>query len=236
MLDLPDVTLVAVFTVAHDVERAAVADCLAKVRFGDVQVYTDRPLNGEVRCGPFVDGELEHFVARDIPPRIRTSHTLFVQWDGWVVNPSAWRAEFLEYDYVGAPWWYRDGMNVGNSGFSLRSERLMDFLARNSGEYPYGSPFDHVLCRVQRPQLEQQHGFSWAPSDLAWRFSFERTARYPTAEVFGFHGVFNWVHVLSLDQIVERVEKMDDYVRSKPEFGELTALVVNRWGEVPWVR
>lgn len=43
---------------------------------------------------------------------IETPHVLVVQYDGFILNPDAWTDEFLEYDYVGAPWWYEDEWNV----------------------------------------------------------------------------------------------------------------------------
>ena len=44
MLDLPDLTLVAVYTVCHELTEMAVAECTRHVRFGDVKLFTDRPL------------------------------------------------------------------------------------------------------------------------------------------------------------------------------------------------
>ena len=33
-----------------------------------------------------------------------TSHCLIVQPDSWITNPSKWSNDFLNYDYIGAPW------------------------------------------------------------------------------------------------------------------------------------
>ena len=43
MLDLPNLTLVAIYTVAHELTEMAVAECTRHVRFGDVKLFTDRP-------------------------------------------------------------------------------------------------------------------------------------------------------------------------------------------------
>ena len=44
---------------------------------------------------------------------MRTPHVLLIQWDGFVVNPSAWSDEFLDFDYVGARWgWPTDGHTI----------------------------------------------------------------------------------------------------------------------------
>ena len=58
MLDLPDLTLVAVYTVAHELTEMAVAECTRHVRFGDVKLFTDRPLRSQgdaIQIEPFGD-------------------------------------------------------------------------------------------------------------------------------------------------------------------------------------
>ncbi len=58
MLDLPDLTLVAIYTVAHELTEMAVAECTRHVRFGDVKLFTDRPLRSQaeaIQIEPFVD-------------------------------------------------------------------------------------------------------------------------------------------------------------------------------------
>ena len=55
------------------------------------------------------------FVIRELHKYVDTSHCLLVQWDGYVLNPKSWLPQFLDYDYIGAPW---NGNVVGNGGFS----------------------------------------------------------------------------------------------------------------------
>lgn len=241
VLDLPDVTLFCADTVAHDLTVAALDDCLRHVRFGDVKLFSDRTLGrDEVRIEKFASSaEMTRFVNYEMPRYIKTSHVLYFQWDGWIVDPSQWTDEFLRYDYIGAPWWYGDGYNVGNSGFCLRSKALIDFLAAHPDEFPPGSPEDEVLCRHYRRALPQ---FRWADEDLAWRFAFERTVRNPVfweadiwpfpvvPSAFGFHGAFNWPLVLTKDECERRVAMMPEYARQKPEYQELMWLMSHKWG------
>ncbi|MDE6636463.1 MAG: hypothetical protein K2K09_07675, partial [Lachnospiraceae bacterium] len=35
---------------------------------------------------------------------IDTDYVLLVHADGFVIHPESWRDEFLQYDYIGAPW------------------------------------------------------------------------------------------------------------------------------------
>ncbi len=227
MLHLPDVTLVAVYTVEHELTLAAVDECCRHAQFGAVRLFTDRDQGRDTILTPPFTGlrGAGEFTTYEVPKHIETSHALFIHWDSWVVDPAAWTDEFLACDYVGAPWWYRDGMNVGNSGFCLRSRRLLDFLAAHPDEFPLGSPEDHVLCREYRPRLPQ---FQWASDALAKQFSFERTPR-PVGPCFGFHGMFNWPAVMTDDQIWARLARATPYVSRSSHYRELLGVMYNRW-------
>src|SRR5215475_6278927 len=133
-MNLPDVTLVMIETRQHDLALLAVKDCLAKVQFGDVLIFTDK--------SSFFSSQLDNVRVIEVPdwptkigwsrwlwsgvaPYLRTAYMLAIQWDAWIVNAESWDNDFYCYDYIGAPWWYKDNRNVGNGGFSLRSTRLM---------------------------------------------------------------------------------------------------------------
>jgi Protein of unknown function (DUF5672) len=232
-LQLPEVTLVAVDRVVHDLTRLAVAECLKHAEFAEVLLFSDReimPAAAGVRHVHSAPGTLpERVYWYEVPPRVKTAHMLIVQWDSWIVNPAAWTAEFLEYDWIGAPWWHRDGRNVGNGGFSLRSTRLMQALRQGPQMLPLGTPEDEMICRTHRPALESA-GFRFAPEELAIRFSFERTV--PAGGTpFGFHGLFNWPRVLSVPQIGERLRHFNDYALGRPECRELFLALA---GTEPW--
>jgi len=105
--------------------------------------------------------------------------------DGFVVNPSAWRDEFLDYDYIGAPWplpkddfSYRDIngkiFRVGNS-VSLRSKRLLDLpIKLNLPWEPYHGFYneDGFICGKNR-HIYEANGMRFAPLDVAKYFSHE---------------------------------------------------------------
>ena len=138
------------------------------------------------------------FVLKSLLPYVTTSHVLLVQWDGYVTNPAAWEPAFLECDYIGATWfWHKDGMRVGNGGFSLRSRRLLEALQdpaiiRVDAE-------DTTIGRSFRPLLEREYGIRFATEALADRFSFE--AAYPIGKPFGFHGLYNFCRTVPPDEI-----------------------------------
>ncbi len=230
MLELPDVTLVAMFGVEHDLTRMAVHECLKRAEFGGLKLFTDRTVEREdIKFGP-LDGDIaaiHQFWAREIPKHVHTSHMLSIQWDSWIVNPEAWTDSFLEYDYIGAPWfWYKD-KNVGNGGFRLESRRLLEYLAEHQDEFPIAQPEDEVLCRKYRPELERR-GFKWAPVGLAGRFSFERIAHWDKKKIFGYHGQFCWPDIMTDEQIEERMKFATSYAIDHPHYREMRALMASR--------
>lgn len=227
MLKLPDVTLVCVETREHVLAAMAVDECLRKAEFDAVLVLTDKPElfsevlnyrlpldpggpNAPIQCVVVPDWPDKVGWSRswwyDVPPLLRTRQTLNIQWDSWIADPSMWDDEWMKYDYVGAPWWYEDGKNVGNGGFSLVSTRLKRFLAKNRDRFPCDSSIDDdLLCRQYRVDLEGE-GFIWAPEPVAWKFSYEGcNSRIPFTKHFGFHAMFNWGHVLDHERLRERV-------------------------------
>lgn len=192
-LHLPDVTMVAITDRDHGKTIEAILKSLKHIRpartilFADVPLASDQfeciviePLRSAQKYNEFVTWKLGSFP-------INTSHILLVQYDGYVLDSSAWTDEFLDFDYIGAPWTYTDGRNVGNGGFSLRSKRLHTILARDPS-ISVGSPEDEIICRLFRGYLETHHGIKYAPEALAHKFSFEM--HRPVQKTFGFHNKF----------------------------------------------
>src|SRR5579864_3539003 len=125
-VSLPDVTLVAIDCVAHDLTRLAIEDTLREIEPAEILVFSDRPIIGPdyIECQIDLKQNAGLILWHEVPQHVKTSHILTVQWDGWVLDGSLWESTWLDTDYIGAPWWYTDGFNVGNGGFSLRSVEL----------------------------------------------------------------------------------------------------------------
>lgn len=138
---------------------------------------------------------------------IDSDYTLVVQDDGFVTSPDLWRNEFLDYDYIAAPWpadrsWVEKQFNkefmpevfnqVGNGGFSLRSRRFIElsdnFIScKGAGE-------DTFLCHTQYNYM-LSHGIRFAPVEVAKLFSWENNiddwqnpGELDISKHFGFHG------------------------------------------------
>jgi hypothetical protein len=226
-LNLPDVTLLMIETREHALACLAMQECLDKVVFGDVLLLSDQPnkikpltFSGVTTFRQYVVDDFTDKLGwcrsnwYDAPPLLRTPYVLQIQWDSWVWDPTQWTEKFYDYDFIGSPWWYKDGKNVGNTGFSLMSTRLKRFLNANREKFPCNSVAeDDLLCRGYRLELEK-YGFTWAPEELAHKFAFECCRPAKDSRHFGFHGAFNFNEVLSEDALIERTRLMlkSDYI------------------------
>ena len=108
-LDLP-IAVVVVDDHEHELAHRALCRTLDQITPQQILIFTDDP-----EKIPFSTSVYYHFNGRsvaaaarcmwyDVPPLVRTSHYLSIQADGWVLDASRWTDEFLEYDYIGAPW------------------------------------------------------------------------------------------------------------------------------------
>lgn len=240
MLELPTVTLACMDTRCHELLIRTIEDACRKVRFANVLIASDRVLvpdcGGVAVSSQVIDDatskeDWERQFWSDLPGMVtsacgasetESTHVLFMEWDAGVASPDFWGDDFLAFDYIGAPWWYQDGMNVGNGGFSLRSRLLMEFLANNTKAYPCGAPCDELLCRGYRRRLEGE-GFRWATEGVAHDFAFEM---YPpkNGAAFGFHAARNWPAVLDADEVALRIKMAEANPVAKTKMADLRAL------------
>ena len=108
--------------------------------------------------------------------------------DGFILNPHLWNDEFLNYDYIGAPWKEHAKHRVGNGGFCLRSRRLL-YLSQFIPYYPDAHD-DELICITYRKFFED-NGIKYAPLELAMKFALESQipeCDYDLDKCFGFHG------------------------------------------------
>lgn len=215
-LHLPQLTIVAITDRDHGKTIEAIDKTLKiitplrTILFSDV--YIENPLFECIVIDPLRSiRSYNEWVTWKLGMYIESSHILLIQHDGYVIDGSAWTDEFLEYDYIGAPWGYKDGRNVGNGGFSIRSKRLHDVLASDP-KINIGSPEDEIICRLFRHYLEETHGIKYAPEALAHKFSFEM--HKPLQKTFGFHNTFHEPYKEPI--ILRRTGAMGDVVMLEP--------------------
>ena len=122
-------------------------------------------------------------------------HFLSVHEDGFPIDPSLWTDEFLDYDYIGAPWaasspWVPGGQPmVGNGGFYLESRRCLDAKARLPFLNPDAPEAGDVFpCITHRAQMEQA-GVRFAPP--SWLNGSQPSRRRRTRRASGFTATVN---------------------------------------------
>ncbi len=134
---------------------------------------------------------------------------LNIQHDSTVISPQRWNNEYLNYDYIAAPWpmhiiqssdmvagQIQDIRNtVGNGGFSLRTRKYVEESAKLEW---FHKNEDLNACIFNYDRMIDR-GIKFAPKELACNFSVEHPMSYKdfnrdfvfTYNSFGFHGEFN---------------------------------------------
>lgn len=168
------------------------------------------------------------FVINILPYFVEEDYCLIIQWDGFVVDPSAWADEFLTVDYVGAPWPASMGGNlVGNGGFSLRSKKFMRAskqlrVVPNPDTYQ-ASAEDVILCRTHYDKMIQA-GVVYATPSQAALFSFEDQ---PFPNTLGFHGPFNLPRFVEERTLCENLEELNARITNNLIMGKLIIIALN---------
>lgn len=203
MINLPQITLVAVDCKTPELAVESLRISSSNIKFGKILLLSDKkPFN-------LFDGveffeiepinnlhEYSKFMINKLDDYITTEFCITIHVDGYVCSPHNWNPEFLNYDYIGAPWqsdeWFVKGKpecyRVGNGGFSLRSKKL---IALTKGlDCPDHE--DTTITQRHRTHLEQR-GVKFAPLSIASCFSQEKICQdlqvNAETECFGFHGL-----------------------------------------------
>lgn len=183
--------LEAVYRSAHNIQFDKVTLFTSKDQLSKINTAATHAMGVTIVEIPKVKSKEEYsdFMIRRLWQHLTSDHCLVVQYDGYVMNWKAWDPAWLQYDWIGATWWYTDGMNVGNGGFSLRSRKLQ-FIVAQDRAINQTHPEDAIICRTHRKHLEQ-YGLKWAPDAVAKQFSIEGYNQPDQRKYngqFGFHG------------------------------------------------
>ena len=178
MIKLPQVTLCALGSVRYkNAQQRALDYSSREIEFGAVKNIIHPHCND-------ID-EWNKAIIYDLASYITTDFLMLIHPDGYIVNPSVWRDEWLNFDYIGVPWpmpsddySYRaaDGelIRVGNS-VSLRSAKLVNLAPSLGLEW---KPFhgysneDGFICVNYRHEYLKA-GMKFAPIEVAKYFSRE---------------------------------------------------------------
>jgi hypothetical protein len=202
-LDLPNVTLVAMTSVLIEDTIKALKYSSKDINFHSVKLISDKlPPNLPndimfVQTSPINNiDEWNHRVVFHLTDYIDTDFIILIHDDGFIINAKSWKEEFLNYDYIGAPWNHKHLLDkegnkimVGNS-VSLRSKKLLDIPKKfnmpwvtHDGNYNE----DTQIC-VWNRDLFLNNGIKYAPFEIAKHFSHETYfPEFENIDPFCFH-------------------------------------------------
>jgi hypothetical protein len=209
---MKDITLVAIEFQWHDLTRYAIERSLEHIDAKEVVIISDQEILPGARHiirDPVANiAEYANIMLKGTNEYVNTNHALYVQWDGIANDRTQWQDDFLKYDYIGAPWpWEREGKNIGNGGFSLRSKRLLEACQQEQISLTEQIPVaeDQIIGNVARAYLETEHNIVFADLATAKQFSFELGEHEPC---FGFHGLWNVFNLMTdadMDYFMPRI-------------------------------
>ena len=214
--NLEKVTLVCVDCYNHGEAVAAIKKSMDQCQFKAVKFITDIDIEIDdvevIKILPIKSKEeYSNFMIKELHKYFDTKYVLVIQHDGYVLDGKLWSDEFYDYDYIGAPWLYSDGRNVGNGGFSFRSSYLQTILATDEF-ITITSPEDEIIGRLYRDYLINEYSIKFPSDEVADKFAFE--LRTPVQPTFGFHGKFH--HPFKPTIIVKRTAALGDVILVEP--------------------
>lgn len=129
-LQLPSVTCLIIDCLNADRAVKVLDRCKEKADFGATKFLTSIPTEYQhVKIMP-LNSLIAYsiFMLTRVHEYVDTPHMLIVQRDGWILNPELFNPDWLNLDYIGPLFVQYD--KVGSGGFSLRSKKLMEEMAR----------------------------------------------------------------------------------------------------------
>lgn len=191
---LPQVTLLCLTNKDFEGHKKAIDKSCEGIEFGGVKLIWDEKCKSIDIWNKKVIYELWKYVDTD--------YAMFIHADGYITHPELWNPDWLNYDYIGAPWplptddySYLDDkgnlQRVGN-GVSLRSKKLLrlpSLLGFDWKPYYGNTNEDGFLCCHNRSELEA-NGIKFAPLEVAIHFSKENEIPENVGlTTFAFHTV-----------------------------------------------
>lgn len=226
MIRTSDITLATVAGVNVDAAQHALQRSLSGMQFDRVLLIASVPpttADPRIEYIPIPPLSLRGyniFMLTRFHQYVETAHALTVHPDGFVLNPEQWSSRWLEYDYIGAPWpeqlkagtYTIDLVNrVGNSGFVLRSKKLLEAVAPiDLSTLRFPSILDDLItCHLLYNYLTER-GIRFADVETAAAFSIESPMAsfgHTIATSFGFHGKHYLAEVVARDALPLRADE-----------------------------
>lgn len=198
MIELSNVSILSINTHEPELSVRALQYSSREIKFKSKKILSDRIPNNISDDIEFIETpkfhtrfEYSDYVMNNLGDCIDSEFVLMIHDDGFVINPQLWLDEFLKYDYIGAPWppHLTQVNRVGNGGFCIRSKKLIDFCKTIETEPSH----DDWIIGVIKNEYLKEHGFTFAPIEVAMKFSLELEipeCAFDLTKTFGFHGKY----------------------------------------------
>lgn len=204
MLELKNVTLLVLTSLHFEQHIKSLLKSMESIEFGSVKFISHEPPDNlpediiwENTKTVFDYPGYNKYCIFNLYKHVDTEYCLVTQHDSWVVNPDLWDDQFLEYDYIGAPWpdspaHFTDSrgivQRVGNGGFSLRSKKLLEVPKHTDILWNPNFPNEDTTISVKNRVKYEDFGCKFAPFELAIKFSHETDIEQnKNVPSFGFH-------------------------------------------------
>jgi len=204
MKNIDNCTLYAVDCVQPELAIIALKESSKKILFKEIILFSNIKPNNIPDNIKFIEihpikslEEYSAFLLLQLVNYINTDFCLSIHHDGWIINSNNWRDEFLQYDYIGAPWPSTsvflpvgEKYRVGNGGVSIRSKKLLNIIKDMNLDTNIKCHEDTFIVHTIREYLESK-GILFAPLDVAKYFSYELKCtdlNITFQDVLAFHG------------------------------------------------
>jgi hypothetical protein len=179
-------------TVRFFTDRSVSIDKYPNIKNQNFVLHKIQTINSKVEYSKFCLLELSNYIQQDF--------CLTIQHDGFIACPELWTDQFLDYDYIGAPWpenWnYKN--RIGNGGFCFKSKKFLSTSSEVFKHYKFKQNRDKnditdnedFLTSVIYYEEFVNKGLKFAPISVATRFSIEHPIKEMDDKAFGFHDKF----------------------------------------------
>lgn len=191
-LQLPQVTAIALTGIKFDEHKAVLDKMCEQIEFGAAKIIWDAKIDSVNYWNHEIVYNLWHY--------FDTTHCFLFHADGYIINPDLWNPEWLNLDYIGAPWplpsddySYRSPtgeiIRVGNS-VGLRSRKLQMLPSQLDLEWKpyYGNTNEDGFFSVHNKALFEEYGCRFATFEEALPFAKEHELpENKDLRTFAFH-------------------------------------------------
>ncbi len=208
------ISLVIIDTESYELANRSIRTSISQFDFNEILIFTDDETKWSsgkiIKIEKITEiNQYNKIILKDLHIYLNSDFALITQYDGFILNGTAFDSSFYNFDYIGACWNTQShGLITGNGGFSLRSRKLINACGKFS-EFDYETAEDISICWDYREYFEKLD-IKFSPPYLANKFSKEHII---IGSTFGFHGLFHLPIIYKnemdflVDNLPERVFK-----------------------------